>query len=774
MNRPRKRGAAVAFTLVLLVLIVYGEGLLPGRTMIPLDTIQAYIPPWNQDPEVSNLVVNNPILTDQVLQFEPWAEFMRQEIAAGRIPLWNPYVAGGVPFVANPQTAVFYPLSTPAALALPDQSPGLRAAMHAFLAAWFTVLFLLRLGVSRAAALFGGSAFAFSQFMTVWIGYPIGCAVAWFPAWLWVAERAATERRGLPVIWIGAAVIGVSALAGHPETTLHCALLSLLWAGVRGATCRPGWIGAVRAPFRVGLAGVGGALLAAVMLVPFLEYLGHSTAFATRSASEHVLFAIPPDFLLGFLYPTLFGASGDGLVPVNYNERAAYVGAITLVLAIGVLMKRDAWRGPWPLVGFMGVIGLVVGFDVFGLHRVLAHVPGLGVSANHRLVFVVQFAIAAYAALALTRVGRGVKLGAWIVVGCLFYAVSSFLLLNPPGSLVSFMRDVPAPVVRHAVLVGLGIVLAAGVAAAVLHRRPAWRVAALISIGIADVIGFAFGLNTVVPAEWRNRSTPEIRHIQAAQPGRFVAADNAFAPASALPFRLRSLDSYEALGVFGFDRLARGLARVERGCSRLDDPRFRLLGVTHLYAIAPLADAPTDWPHSDCGRGRLYRIPRALPRAFLAGRLRMYANWDQVARHIASHDIDPEDPVAVADLGTNFRFKGRSLSAEDRVDIVTDDPDRVVVRANLAGPGMLVLSDAYFPGWEVTDNGTPWYAIPVFGGLRGVALGAGRHQIEFSYRPRSFLYGALITLLAGVIWLGIGVVVLRSRRRRNGRAAATG
>ena len=43
------------------------------------------------------------------LQFYPWRQFAFDELSAGRLPTWNPYLGAGAPLLANYQTAIFYP-----------------------------------------------------------------------------------------------------------------------------------------------------------------------------------------------------------------------------------------------------------------------------------------------------------------------------------------------------------------------------------------------------------------------------------------------------------------------------------------------------------------------------------------------------------------------------------------------------------------------------------------------------------------------------------------
>ena len=744
-----------------------------------MDVQWAYIPPWNQHHPDPRIPVNNPIISDQVLQFEPWAEFMRQEVAAGRLPLWNPYVAGGVPFAANPQTALYYPLSSPLAVIVPDANPAFRAGLHAFLAAWFMALFLLRLGLSRLAAGFGGLVFAFSQFLSVWIGYPIGWAVAWFPAWLYFAERFSTEARASRTLFWAAGVIGLSALAGHPETTFHSAVFAMLYAALRSASVG-GWRHMGRGPLRLGVAGVFGALLAAVMLVPFGEYLVHSSAYLARQSAHHAAFALPPDLALGAVFPWLFGAPAHDVLAANYNERAVYAGLVTLLLAGGIVFHRHAWQGPWPILIGLGIVGLLAGFDVGGLHRILGAVPGFSVIANHRLVFLATLALAALAALALARLPSLPGLRRWWIPALGLYGLALLLLMVPDNPLFPHLNEViqrkgTHSFVTRAVLWAGALGVAALAAMVFLRRRPGLLVATLAGLGVAELVFFAWPINTVTPASWRTRSTPEIDALVARQPGRLIALEkhSALLPTTALRYRLRTLNSYEAIGVHRFDRLVGALKRLDE--NELHDPRLRLLGVTHLYAPEELASVPAGWTHEPLGKGHLYEVAGALPRAFISGSLEMRWNWDALEKELASPGFDPETRTVWADFETNFRYAGRQVGPDDRADIVVDDPGRVEIQATLSGPGMLVLTDAFFPGWKVTVDGAPGFALPVYGGVRGVPLTRGTRRVVFTYEPLSFRVGAAISLAALLVWVGglVLMALVRTRARRGPGAEQT-
>ena len=100
------------------------------------------------------------------------------------------------------------------------------------------------------------------------------------------------------------------------------------------------------------------------------------------------------------------------------------------------------------------------------------------------------------------------------------------------------------------------------------------------------------------------------------------------------------------------------------------------------------------------------------------------------------------------------------------------DPQRVVVETELTRPGLLVLSDAWFPGWRavVTTRGSSREA-PIYRTnrvLRGVWLPAGTCEVEFRYQPASFGRGAMIS---GCSWSLLAIVGLVVFIRRGPRLA---
>lgn len=108
----------------------------------------------------------------------------------------------------------------------------------------------------------------------------------------------------------------------------------------------------------------------------------------------------------------------------------------------------------------------------------------------------------------------------------------------------------------------------------------------------------------------------------------------------------------------------------------------------------------------------------------------------------------PPQPGEIG-LMWNAHPKSHAFVLEGSPSIVLlDRPGKMRIRAE--GPGRLVFSESYFPGWNATVDGQPTVILPFEDVFLSVPLNAGMHQVDFAYRPASFLLGLWISLLTCV------------------------
>lgn len=212
-----------------------------------------------------------PDFMDTVVQIEPYRAVAARQLHQGIVPLWNPHAGAGVPLAANPQVGVWYP---PNWLFFAWPHPianGIGIIFHYWLGGFGLWLLTRRTGCSRPAALLAAVGFQFGSMMISRIALtPHLCSMAWLPWILWAIEE--TVRRRAPVsggVLVGA-LFALQILSGAPQVSFYTALLLPGWWMLRGW---PRWRDVLLSG---ALAAALAFLLAAVQLIPTLEFLGAS------------------------------------------------------------------------------------------------------------------------------------------------------------------------------------------------------------------------------------------------------------------------------------------------------------------------------------------------------------------------------------------------------------------------------------------------------------------------------------------------------------------
>jgi hypothetical protein len=277
----RHPAAAAALIYALLSLAFYAPGLVPGRTLSASDYLWTAAPWSSSRPADVRAFGSNFELVDTATQFQPFLRYTRERLPDA--PLWNPYVGAGRPFLGNAQSAVLSPFSLPAYVLPFWWSLGLAAALKVFVAAFGTWLLGRALGMSFAAALLAGVVYGFNLFLVAWVPWPLADVWAWLPWLLLLTDRVVRDPSPLSAAGL-AVIVAVQFFGGHPESSFHLVLVAVAFFAVRLVLLRRGGAGPRAGPAVLALAGglAGGAALAAITLVPFLELLRHSDDVTVR------------------------------------------------------------------------------------------------------------------------------------------------------------------------------------------------------------------------------------------------------------------------------------------------------------------------------------------------------------------------------------------------------------------------------------------------------------------------------------------------------------
>jgi hypothetical protein len=163
-------------------------------------------------------------------------------------------------------------------------------------------------------------------------------------------------------------------------------------------------------------------------------------------------------------------------------------------------------------------------------------------------------------------------------------------------------------------------------------------------------------------------------------------------------------------------------------------------------------------PLEPIGRFGAYRHERA-PRFRTVGRSILARSEREAWLRVLQPEFDPELAVVLSDAPEGTREIGGG--APGAVEVLSEEPGRVKLRAARAEAGYLVVAQASFPGWHARVDGDERPLLRANYAFTALELPAGEHLIELDYSPLSFRLGALLSLASAAAG---SVLLLRSRR----------
>ncbi|MGB9774967.1 MAG: YfhO family protein [Anaerolineae bacterium] len=530
-----------------------------------------------------------------------WAEAARA-LRAGHLPLWNPYLFMGVPFLANSQAGVLYPLNWPFWLLLsPHRALHWSALLHLWLAGCGAYLYArasLRLG--RLGAWTAGVVFALGGYLGAQVEHINQLqALAWFPWALLLYDRAVeglktpkTQRHKkdfVPSCLCGTAlavVIGLMLLAGHTQS----AFIALVGLGIVALIPRAD----VPLGRRLGvLAGATalGALLAAAQLLPTLELARDSVRRGGLPFHERVSFSLSPLYLARALLP----GYGQPVAP-EHLEYVAFIGVTGLLL----FFHGSRLTSPPPPL-WLALLGLFLSLGLYNpLYLLLARfVPGFAhFRAPARWLALWAFGAAVLAGMGLDRIACSERGQPSMVAGRKMYlalcGLGLFFLWGARGGRAD------------------GLTVALWLAAAALGG-------ALLALGRRFPRPAALGLVALLLAELL-LSARSLPHTRATAPEAYTSLRPAAAHLIAAGRERTPPDRFLSLSALAFDPGDKPELEVIYGPQLSRDAVYSLLiAAKHREVLSPNLPLAFRVPAVDGYDGGLLPLARyvALERAFL-------------------------------------------------------------------------------------------------------------------------------------------------------------
>lgn len=765
-------------------------------------------------PALAGRTILNP-RSDQYLAGYAFREFAAETLrSTGGFPLWNPYLQGGVPYVAGMAGDIFYPTFLLRLVMPTDQAMTWSFVIHLVLAGLFTFGFLRAVGLGFFPALVGGAAYLMSGNIAGLVspGHDGKLYVsALFPLALWMIVRGVRDGRRWS--WgVLALTVGLGVLTPHPQLLQYMLLGSGAFALFAAFAA---WDGpalprdvALRRLALAAAAIVLGFAMGAIQFWPVAEYV----AWSPRSSGmmggyEHAIsYSMPPEELINAYLPQFSGILDEYWGRNGIHFHSDYLGAIVLMLAgaglaggAGGQRRRFAWF--WAAAFVVALLWALGGYTPF-YHLVYVLVPGTKFfRAPSTMLFALTLAVSVLAALGIERalareVGTKYLVG-WLIGG------GVLALLATTGGLRGLALSLVGDERYEVVMAGAGSVtlgawrslLFLAIGAGILYGLRRGKLDARVA-GWALVVALSADLWTILRSYW-NFAPPAsqlyatdatIEYLkQQSEPGRVLALpigqgvvgrDVMLRGSGLMVHHVRQvlgyhgneLGRYQTLtGSNGDDVLQHlvnpnflKLSNTRYLLSGLDQPPFP--GSTRLAGPATSASGSTVY---------LYSVPGENPVAWLAPVI-IKAPDAAVLATVLDQRFDVRR-AALFDTSAAVTAKAApaALPAAVAVNVRATryEPGRISLALDGPAPegSALIVSENYYPGWKAVADGRPAPIGRADYTLIGVELPAGARQVELSFESRTYEQGKLVTLLAIALAVLASVAgMIADRRGRRG------
>jgi hypothetical protein len=707
----------------------------------------------------------------------PVYHYAARSLKRGIIPLWNPYLYGGAPFVGDIQSGLFYPVNLLVFLLVLELTypvMELMAVSHFFLAGAFMYLCLRYLEpqtqMNRLAALGGAIAFMFSDlFITHFGNLNMIAVAAWLPLIFLFYHRAMLERRLSRAAWAGL-FFGIANLAGHIQITLFIALALTLYTAYQivAATAPFSILHSLLSPLFYLVLTVAVALgVSAFVLLPSYEMASH-TLRAALDYGQASMYSLAPGQLIGLLAPNFFGRDPRHFWSPWERVEVGYIGILPLVLAlVAVLLRRQK------LVRFLlglAVVSLLLALGGYSiLHGWLYRwVPGFeGLRAPARFVYLTDFGLAMLAALGLDALLRPLQPGqravyrrllktaSWVAVGTALLAVpfGYFAILDAQSKdAVVFWR------VSMAVdSVVLFLLFLAASVAILWMRGYRWlrkNTLGLLAVGLIAVDLASTGAYVDLG---QHDPTLGFHHPTAVE---FLEADSDYYRIDTRTdvWELWQPDLSLLHGVQDVWGVVNPLtlADYNRYWEHMGSRSALLYDFLNAKYVVGSKGVALDWekfvPVFDGDpQVNIYLNTRAFPRAFLVHQARIAADHEEAFDLIHKPDFDPATAVVLEGAGGGVL----PASEAETVSIVSYQPNEILLDVTVAAPGYLVLSEIYYPGWRAYVDDREEVIQRANYTFRAIHLEPGSHQVRFLFAPPMWKVGlgiSLATCLGLIAW----------------------
>lgn len=774
-----------------ILLIFIFPGFFTGKQYLYPDVYLRY-PAWREEfyEPVSQKQYSD-LKTDFVDGFHLYQDFY-DGIDEGEFRDWSPYRSLGRPLGDLLLSGHLFPITFLLNLLLtPIKSFGFLVIIKLYLGILGTHLLLRELGGSKWEGFFGGLIYPFTGFSVVWmLGYATTIAMI-YPWMLFTALKLIKNNKFLdPWIGLSAVVVASSILtgfvagAGYGIYLTGGFVLFYLLVRVKRKFIKEDLITRTLLFSKYLGSVLLGVAMTAIFFVPTLEYLNIiDVSYRSDAAAVQKL---PIGHIMQLFNPFYFG---DGVISGfraagNYNETSMYVGSMILILAaLGVftlfLDLRTRNKKWWSKLFFLlvAIISLMIVFDIFGILHIVTHFPILNSSSNTRLVSIFCFSIVMFSSLSISSVLEWIKRLYYlvprficvvplifilpIVVVSLLYNSETVEMLDLNRARFLFIGMIP---LVTTISVSAGVVTSALLYSAERIRKDMFIVIVTL-LALSELVLLASRQTPLIDEELFYPDTPLTEFLDSNTKSyeRVIGTDNIFVYSSTE--RMYGLNSpishdlHQQLEIGIINLIGEDIwdsqtnPQIKANKANFLSPVIDLFGIKYLVVPSSLDiesvseeldnsyDLVYEWNDVKVYQNLTYEGI-----AFVIGSIRHYHTDDELLELLSDPELDVYDIAFSND--TELSQKYDQVEPLSSTEIVKYDFDEVVYKVTSSSPGVLVMSELYWPGWKAFINGEEGEIIKINGIFRAVEVPEGVSEVVLMYEGGGDTVGVPISFVS--------------------------
>ncbi len=772
----------VACILVLFLVIFYRDVVLYGRTFLMETAVPGTMPnagPYNYHGRTPGFVAYD---GGAIAWYkEPFNRFVSESVKKGDFPLWNPYAGlAGSPLLADGQTGTLEPIQFLFFLA-PDRfwpyAVDLQLLIRFFIAGFSCYLFAKRQRIDFLGSISASVLFMLSSYFVVYGNHPQIKVEVLLPLVLYGYDRLVNPE-DRPGLWMCALFVGWVIIAAMPESTFFALFLGTSWyfykSFFRGVEKGKILVSIKDILSRYLRPTLLGFLISGAYFLPFVELVSLARSIHSPGVGGTPLpiWALPnlllfqpqvPYLTLGFF--AIFSLIFCVLHLRNWPEYRQAIAFFSLYAAIFMLTIFD-----FPLTNWIRAL------PVFN-QLVFTKYPVPSIVFCLALLVGILVDRAKFLALSNQKILWSILIAGAIFIGLPLWANSSQVLsLFEPNTRLN----------RILLVFITGIIMLLFLLAYLYRHRKINPLVLQISLLIliaSEPFFWSMSINRPDRVD-PYQTPPFVKYLgDEKEPFRIFGLDGTLYPNISTAYHLADIRWLAALVPQRTYNFSAGFIesnevntiRLTGTVLPVSYKMFSLLNVKYILSenSSTKPEQPGQVPRSYQEVYRdsdvlIYQNKDVLPRAFAIYNIVNVASLSDSFAQLANPNIDLKQTAIVENLPVEL---ANSINKNDRrvysnVESVTlISSGELDVEVNMKAPGLLVVTDQYYPGWEAIVNGkqVPIYAVD--GIFRGIFLDEGNHMIKFKYRPLSFLIGGMISIIS--LMITITLMIFSSRTWQN-------